>query len=424
MFTFLHAADIHLDSPLRGLERYEDAPVARIRKATRRALENLVDRAVADQVAFVIIAGDLYDGDWKDYNTGLFFVAQMRRLREAHVDVFLIEGNHDAASRITSSLPLPDNVYTFPTSKAATRHALDGEVALHGQGFATQKVTTELWRGYPAAEPGRCNIGVMHTSLSGRPGHEPYAPCSADDLRSKGYDYWALGHVHAREIVSDDPWIVFPGNVQGRHIREPGAKGCTLVTVVDRDEITVEPIDLDVLRWRLCEVDVEGAKTTDDVLGSVEQALAAAMDEADDRPLAVRVRLVGVCQVHERLHAAPERWVEQIRALATTVGGEDLWLEKVRFDTTRHHDVELALRRDDALGGLLRAIDGLEADDELLEKLGSSFDDLRKKLPPELLSGGDHLDPTDAACLREPFEGAKELLLARLLSAGDDEDGR
>lgn len=422
MFKFLHAADIHLDSPLRGLERFEDAPVERIRKATRRALENLVDKAIDEHVAFVIIAGDLYDGDWKDYNTGLFFVAQMGRLKEADIDVFVIEGNHDAASKISRSLPLPDQVHVFPTAKAGTRYALEGAVAIHGQGFATPKITAEIWRGYPKVEPHRFNIGVLHTSLSGRPGHEPYAPCSEDDLRSTGYHYWALGHVHAREIVSEAPWIVFSGNTQGRHIRETGPKGCVLVTVFEHDDLSIEPVDVDVLRWHLCSVDVEGAQSDDDVFEAVEQVLTETLAGADDRPTAVRLQLVGACQAHERLHAAPEQWTEQFRALATTVGGEDLWLEKVKLHTTRHHDMEKALHRDDVLGGLLRSIHQLDADSERLSAMAKTFEDLRKKLPSDLLSSDDTLDPTDAACLKESIEEAKELLLARLLRTSDPGD--
>jgi len=140
VFKFLHTADIHLDSPLQKLERYEGAPVEALRQATRRALENLVELAVAEQVAFVLIAGDLYDGDWKDYNTGLYFVSQMRKLREAGVAVYIIAGNHDAENRITKTLRLPEGVHFFPTDGPDTVHLVDPDVAIHGQGFAAPSV--------------------------------------------------------------------------------------------------------------------------------------------------------------------------------------------------------------------------------------------------------------------------------------------
>ncbi|MCU0723068.1 MAG: DNA repair exonuclease, partial [Planctomycetes bacterium] len=231
MFKFVHAADVHLDSPLRGLERYETAPAEALRNASRRALENLVRLALDEGAAFVLLAGDLYDGDWRDYNTGLFFTRQVARLREGGVPVFLAAGNHDAHSRITKALRLPDNAHVFSSKKPETRRLEALGVAVHGQSYAAPEVKDNLAAGFPDALPGLFNVGLLHTALDGRPGHAPYAPCTVDQLRSKGYRYWALGHVHQAEEVSRSPHVVFPGCVQGRHARETGPKGCRLVAV-------------------------------------------------------------------------------------------------------------------------------------------------------------------------------------------------
>lgn len=230
MFKFLHTADLHLDSPLVGLARYPGAPAEQLRAATRQALVALVDLAVREEISFVLIAGDLYDGDWKDYNTGLFFAHQMSRLNKSGIRVYIVAGNHDAASQMTRTLRLPENVTIFPIRRPCTEVLNDLRVALHGQGFPTSAVTADLAAGYPPALPHLFNIGVLHTSVTGRPGHETYAPCTLEGLLSKGYQYWALGHVHQREVLHQDPWVVFPGNLQGRHIRETGPKGCALVT--------------------------------------------------------------------------------------------------------------------------------------------------------------------------------------------------
>ena len=260
MFKFIHSADIHLDSPLIGLQQYPGAPVEEIRGATRQALKALVELALAEEVAFVLIAGDLYDRDWKDYNTGLFFTAQMSRLREAGIQVLLISGNHDAASHMTKHLRLPDNVFR-PSHQAPESMILeDLGVVVHGQGFYTKAVTENLAVKFPPPRPDLFNIGLLHTSANGRPGHETYAPCTLEDLLAKGYDYWALGHVHQREVLHQDPWVVYPGNIQGRHIREAGPKGCTLVTVDDGKVTAVDHHDLDVLRWARCEVDATGTE--------------------------------------------------------------------------------------------------------------------------------------------------------------------
>lgn len=414
---FIHAADIHLDSALHGLERYEGAPVDEIRSATRRAFDNLIELAIDEEVDFVLLAGDIYDGDWKDYNTGLYFVTRMIRLREAGIDVFMVAGNHDAASQITKKLRLPDNVKMFATNKPE-RIVLEGlGVAIYGQGFASRAVTEDISLAYPQGDPQYFNIGMLHTCLNGKPGHEPYAPCTIDGLCSKGYQYWALGHVHKREEVNRDPWIVFPGNIQGRHIRETGAKGCTLVTV-DNGEITdVAHRDLDVLRWALCGVDVTSSETVDDVYEQVKEVLQQALDSTEGRLLAARLVLKGASAAHSQLHAEIEHWTQEYRALASSLGGAGIWLEKVSLNTQPSIAINRVLARDDALGGLLRGIQGIELDDVALEELANEVSMLRQKLPAEILSGEDRYDPTDPQQLKVVLEDIKELLVNRLITA-------
>ncbi len=259
MIRFIHAADAHIDSPLKGLEAHDGAPVDVLRGATRRAFENLIQLAIDENIDFMILAGDLYDGDWKDYSTGLFFRRQMARLFEKGIPVYLIAGNHDAASVISRKLSLPENVHVFSTRTTESREVAGHPVVIHGRGFPHRAVPENLVPDFPAAVPDRFNIGMLHTSLTGRPGHDTYAPCSETDLRQKGYGYWALGHIHQPEVISRDPWIVFSGNCQGRDVRESGPHGCRLVTVDDSLEVArVDWRDLDVVRWRVLEIDLSG----------------------------------------------------------------------------------------------------------------------------------------------------------------------
>lgn len=415
-FTFIHAADIHLDSALHGLERYEGAPVEEIRSATRCAFDNLIELAIDEQAAFVLLVGDLYDGDWKDYNTGLYFVERMGRLRDAGIRVFIVAGNHDAASQITKHLRLPDNVTLFSTRKPERVVLDDLGVSICGQGFATRAVTDDISQGYPQGDPQLLNIGLLHTCLDGKPGHEPYAPCTVDGLRSKGYQYWALGHVHKREEVSQDPWIVFPGNIQGRHIREIGPKGCTLVTVDGGEIAAVEHRDLDVMRWSICELDVSATETVDDIYEQVREGLQLALDAAEGRPVAVRLVLYGACSAHLKLHADRERWIQEYRALATGLGGAGIWLEKVSIKTKPAISRDEVLDRDDALSGLLRSIHDMELDSSVLDELADEMSVLRQKLPAELLTGDDPFDPANPEFLKETLEDIKELLVNRLLT--------
>lgn len=418
MLTFLHAADIHLDSPLQRLERYEGAPVAAVRQATRRALENLVQLALENKVAFVLIAGDLYDGDWKDYNTGLFFVSQMARLREADIAVYMVSGNHDAASHITRHLRLPENVHRFASAQPETVLREDLGAALHGQGFATRAVTRDLSAGYPQAVPGLYNIGLLHTCAGGREGHEPYAPCSLDGLRAKGYAYWALGHVHQQEILARDPWVVFPGNLQGRHIQETGPKGAMQVTVDDTGRTTATFQALDVIRWERLTLAADGFDSGDDLLDGVQRQLSAALTNAGGLPLIVRLEVAGKTPLHDRLQADPERWAGEIRAAALDAGGGRLWIEKIRLDTRPVS--EPAVAGGGPLGELLRFLDAAPADPEVAAALGGALTDLGRKLPRELKCGENPLRPEDPEWLGARLAEVRAFLRRRL-SRGDDD---
>jgi len=418
MFRFLHAADVHLDSPLVGLDRYESAPVEAARGATRRALENLVRIAIDEGVAFVLLAGDLYDGDWKDYRTGLFFVDQMTKLREAKIPVFIVAGNHDAASQLTKNLRPPDNVHFFSTKKPTTLPVEAFDVAIHGQGFALRAISEDLAAAYPAADPALFNIGLLHTSLDGREGHATYAPTSARILAQKGYQYWALGHVHRREVVSKDPWIVFPGNLQGRHARELGAKGCTLVSVENGAVVEVEERPVDVLRWSLCRVDVDGATTTNEVLDRIAHALTVEADRADGRALAVRVEVTGPVACHDEIVADPDHWIQEIRALAIGVSSADVWVEQVRFAMNRPTDLAALAGRDDAVGSLLRELSITADRPDEVEALREALADIRGALPPELLSGDNAVDPRSPDLLARLVGEARELLLAKITREG------
>ncbi|MCY2988180.1 MAG: DNA repair exonuclease [Planctomycetota bacterium] len=426
MFKFLHAADLHLDSPLRGLDRYEGAPVEQIRGATRRALENMVATAIEQRVSFVIVAGDVYDGNWQDFNTGLFFVKQMSRLREAGIPVILISGNHDADSKMTRSLKLPDNVRTLATDRPQT---LDGkdlgygleqlDVVFHGQGFRSGAVDENVVLNYPAARRGAFNIGVLHTSLDMEAGgeHARYAPCAIADLLAKQYDYWALGHIHKRRVAHEDPLIVFPGNLQGRHIRETGEKGCVLVTVDTRGRPTWEFQPLDVLRWHELKVSADDAATADEVLERCDLELRRLVRDQGGLPLAVRVLVTGNCPAHRELAAAPDVWTNQIRARALELGGGDVWIEKVKFQTAGPTAAE-QVAWEGPVQEIVSYCEELRRSDELLATLGAELAALSRKLPANLredsLPGQEPLRLDDPAYLRQAVSDVEPLLLARL----------
>lgn len=362
-FRFLHAADIHLDSPLYGLSRYEGIPVDDIRSATRAAFDSLIQHAIDETVDFVVIAGDLFDGDWRDMNTGLYFARAMGLLDKAGIPAFILAGNHDAASVISRTIPWPQNVRQFNSKRAETHYLPELSVAVHGQSFATQAVTDNLVLGYPPAAEHHFNVGVLHTALAGRQGHADYAPCSLNDLKAKHYDYWALGHVHAFELVSTDPYVVFPGNLQGRKITETGAKGAVIVTVTDCEVTAVDRVELDVIRWAHLEVDCSGIADSDicDLIQTELGRLHGA--NASGRPLVARVTLMGEMAEAGALHDRAASLRDEVRAIAAAVS-LDLHVEKVKVtvsEPARHENV-----MSDDLGAL---IDSAAADPELAEVL-------------------------------------------------------
>lgn len=416
---FVHAADLHLDSPLSGLSKYEGAPVEQIRGATRRALENLVDLCLTERASLLVIAGDLYDGDWRDYSTGLFFSKQVSALRAGNVRVVWIRGNHDAASKLTAHLHLPDNAHELSHQRPESFVIEDLGVALHGQGFDTRDVSRDLSSRYPEPKRGLFNIGLLHTALEGRVGHAPYAPCRLEALVDRGYDYFALGHVHTREVLSERPWIVFPGNLQGRHARETGPKGATLVTVEGEQVRAVEHRALDAVRWHVARADVTGERSLDGVLDRVREALDGAVATGEGRLSAIRVRIVGASCVHERLAAEAERITEEIRALTSDLRAE-AWLEKIELATEPLSRRAPLREREDAIGELLRGLGENIADDARLLELGAELSDLKRKLPPELREGPDAIDLDSPQALRRLLGEVEQTLS---LSLRGFEDG-
>lgn len=418
---FIHAADLHIDSPLRGLNRFEGTPVARLRSATRQALTRLVDLALDEEVDFVLIAGDLYDRDWQDFHTGLFVREQMVRLGRQGVKVFIVQGNHDAQGVISRQLPWPDNVKVFSSRSAETVKLDDLRVAIHGHSFPDREVPEDLVPGYPMAVPGYVNIGLLHTSLTGAEGHDTYAPTSLDTLRSKGYDYWALGHVHARQVVCDEPRVVYPGNLQGRHARETGPKGCELVSVAG-GKLDATFVPLDVVRWHQVDVVLNPSHSLDALPRVVGEALQAAVAAAGGERLhAMRVRLTGETPLHTHEARQPGTLAAAVQAAAQDLADADVWIEKVQLALRSPVDRAQLAQRTDALGELVRWVDDLAAEPQALASFGQPvLAEVLDKLPAELRqaltreAADDVPQWEDAGAMLALLKDAEATLLAHL----------
>lgn len=409
----LHLADLHLDSPMRGLEAYEGAPETAA-SCTRDAFERAVQFALAENVELVVIAGDVYDGDWQDFSTGIFFARQLARLRDGGIPVVLSSGNHDAASRITREITLPDGTRVFSAKKPETIVFEELGVVVHGQSFATREVTENLAAAYPPAVPEMINVGLLHTSLAGHPDHDSYAACSPEDLDRLDYDYWALGHIHIRGRACKGPAAFYSGCVQGRSVRECGAHGGLLVELERGEEPSVELVNFDVLRWAIAEVDCTAVERLDDVLDRTRSALATALGEADGLPMACRVRLVGATSMHDWLLAESERLRAELVLVAGDVATDALWLGEVSTATTPSEH-----RRSARDPELVRALDAVVRDRRTLDDFDHALEELLARVPPSLL------DPAESLAWLSDREAARkrmlDLGLARLAADLDGE---
>lgn len=409
---FIHCADVHLDTPLVGLAQYPGAPVSEIRNATRRAFEKVLDAAISEKIDFLIIAGDLYDTGLKSFESALFFNKQMSRLKDAGIDVYLIYGNHDAASKLIRQVPPPANVHVFKDKEPHTFLIERLRVAIHGQSFATPEILEDLASNYPPPVANFFNIGVLHTNLSGISEHANYAPCALDTLVNKGYQYWALGHVHNRQVLCTDPYIVYPGNIQGRHGKEQGEKSCELVTVSDTGAISLRTISTSVVPWTEIEIDASDCATSEDVNDKLRTVLGRLLAQEKDRVTALRLRITGSTDADAELSRNPE----QVRAEAISVANEFssglLWIERVQIGTVPKVDRKALLQRDDPIGEVARIAADLRRDPASLANW-NVIAELEKKLPGEVVEGAEPI-ALDSAAMSAALEEAEGLLLARL----------
>lgn len=414
---FIHAADLHIDSPLRGLDAYEGAPVEPIRAATRRAMIALVDLALREAVDLVVLAGDVFDRDLGDFRAALFFREQMVRLARGNIRVFIVKGNHDAEGQISKRLPEVEGVHVFSTRTTESVDLPELGVTVHGRSFPERVVTEDLVPSYPDPRPGRFNIGVLHTSLTGRAGHDPYAPTDVATLSARGYDYFALGHVHAREVVQEaNPRIVFPGNLQGRHVGETGSKGCELVVVEDNRIVSAEHVPLDVVRWHVLALDVSGLDDVASAAARFHDACRAAVAGAPDRLHAMRVRVHGESALHELEARDPGMIAATLQAATQDFESTDIWIESVELDLRSPIDRKAAGGRPDAVGEVVRLVDELLADDAALRAWILANIDKLPALPAELSDADpNRLNTTQ---MRALLADAEATVLSKISSAG------
>jgi DNA repair exonuclease SbcCD nuclease subunit len=384
VYRFIHTADIHLDSPLRTLALRNAELAELIGLATRRSFVRIIDLCLEEQVDALVIAGDLYDGDQTSMKTARFLAEQLARLHQAGIRAFIIRGNHDALSKITAELVMPETVKVFDAvAEAVAIDRAPGHfpVAIHGLSFAKPQAPESLLRHYALPVPDAVNIGIMHTSLGGSAGHDLYAPCSVPDLRQAGFRYWALGHIHKRSSVEDASCaIVMPGIPQGRDINEDGPKSVSLVTIKDDRSILIEERQTAVAQFGRLVVNISKAGDWKDVILQAKGRLEDFSSAVSADHLVARIEVTGSSELAWRIR----RDTDLLRAELDTHGAAigNVWIEKVVT-------YPVAPLRPDARPGALDELAAIidsevHGSTEYREEVRSIADELRGQLPAEL----------------------------------------
>lgn len=411
-FRFVHTADVHLDSPLRSLALRNAELAELVGDASRQALIAIVDLCLAEQVDALVIAGDLYDGDQTSMKTARFLAAQMTRLHQAGIRVYKIRGNHDALSRISKQLVFPETVTIFGGRAQTVLQTAGGlDVAFHGLSFATSKAPESLLPKYPASREGAVNIGLMHTSLAGSAGHDVYAPCSVSALQGHGFDYWALGHVHARAVYAGASTVVMSGMPQGRDINEAGEKSVSLVTVRDDRSIEIEERLVDIAQFERVGVDLTGASEWSEIVGRIRHTLEEARAAVRSRHAVIRLGLTGASPLAWTIVRDKDLLLAEAEQVAEHIG--DTWVEKLELALSTSEQ-EAAVGSADPIFELAETMRADARSEAFREEARALVLKTVADLPPDVRDFAGRDEAELQAFLDKVLAGGTDLVTARL----------
>ena len=417
---FVHAADLHLDSPFVGIKAVAPENVARaLHDATFAAYENIIELCIDESVDALLVAGDVYDSADRSLRAQLKFVEGLKRLDDAGIRSFVCHGNHDPLDGWEARLDYPPGCTRFGEDFEAVpvfEHE-PGRAVVHGISYPTRDVTENLARrlGVVVLEP--FSIGLMHANVGNNTDHANYAPCSLEELEGTGIDYWALGHVHTRQVLSDrSPTVVYPGNSQGRHPNEPGARGVYLVDVDDDGTVNLDFRAVDTVRWERPALDISDMVTEQDLIDGLHQGMEAALKGSTGRSVVVRIALSGRGALHGSL-----RQPDFIEGVVDTLNGEwaerspFAWCERIENETAPPFNREERVEGSDFLSEVLKTADRAKEDPEMQDRLRGGLDDLYRHRRYRKHLSEDAPDEDDLS----PLIDEAESIVIDLL-AGDD----
>ena len=421
---FVHAADLHLDSPFRGMRSEAPGYVAEtLQRATFDAYQNIIDLCLQESVDALLVAGDIYDGADRSLRAQLRFVDGLNRLDAAGIRSFICHGNHDPLDGWEARLALPPGCVRFgpEVSGEPVFPNEPDRATVYGVSYPRREMREDLTPLFTDAVTGHgFGVGLLHANVGGNPNHDSYAPCSVSDLAETGLDYWALGHVHTRQVLRQErPTVVYPGNPQGRHPLETGARGVYLVEVDDHGSVSLDFRAVDVVRWDTIEIGIAGLETEQELLDALDSAAARCADNSGGRSVVFRLVLTGRGPLHrwlrqtDTLEELRDRVNEQYAGIRLWV-----WCEQIRTDTASPVDRQQVAQREDFVGDLARISTEIRRDPEVMAELRDSLRQLY--VSSNAATYLRHNLPSDAELL-ELLDSAEDECLASLVTDGDEE---
>lgn len=386
---FIHTADLHLGSPFSGISNMDEELAQSLSNAGYAAYDRIIDLAIENEVDFLLISGDIYDSQNKRIREQLKFHKGLERLEQHGINVYIICGNHDPYTAWSKEIKWPDSVHFFQTGNPEVIEYQKNGISLAnivGISYRINSVTENLTEDYPEREQGwPFTIGMLHCNLGYDTDHHPYSPCSIEDLKKKGYNYWALGHIHKPSIINENnPTIIYSGIPQGRDIGETGPRGCYLVTVYDDENIKSEFIETSEIIWRDDTLSIEKMDSLDELRQLIENHLEDIRSENPDIKTICRIKLIGKGRVHKDLaiHGAiqelQEYFIEQENYLNNRV-----LIEKFIDSTSLPIDREKIMKREDLVADIITISEEMqksgETDPKLLDEISELFGNYRLK---------------------------------------------
>jgi exonuclease SbcD len=369
-FSFIHAADLHLGSPFKGIGSGSPATAEQLRSTTFDAFSGLIDLCLEKSVDFLLISGDIFDLSGRSLRAQLTFRDGLSRLSENGIRSFVVFGNHDPWETWSSRISWPEGAHVFLPDQVETIIVSVNETpvaAVSGISYRNQRETRNLASLFKAEQPNLFQIALLHSNCGNNPDHGAYAPCSVHALRKSGFDYWALGHVHEKKILDTSPYIVYPGCIQGLSIRETGMHGCWLVSVTADKQASLAFHHIDRLRWQTADISIANIGSLDELDRNIASTLDQIRESAEQRPAICRIRLTGRGSLYSLLRK-PEI-AEELSDRTRQLGEQLLlpvWVQ--RLDIQCEPDVDLSQRRErnDLLGEILSNVSGIRNNPETL----------------------------------------------------------